>query len=151
MSLTLIHFNGYKNLLHNGDLKAHDGKYALNIKSYVTPMYLKEEEIELAYDNCLSSFMDMADMTVSVYGFSGFLTEGRSGGWLKPTNRFGSNRPITANFDDYIPFEDYIIQEHIWSCFQVINKTKKDIERVYKHSQDLKEVNELLKEMMEGK
>lgn len=151
MNEVLVNFYGHKNLVAEGNLSLHEGEYALNIKSKVYSRYMTGEENELAYDNCKETFFDMTSLIASTYGFAGLSVEGRSGGWLKPISSITESRTIKGTYDEYISFEEKILQEKIWSCFELIKRTQNDLEKIYKFSNNLEEVNKLINEYHQGK
>ena len=153
MSETMISFYGYKNLINQNGISfcIHDGHYSVRIKSIVHPLHLKEEDIEIAYEHCQNTFFEMVDMVTDIFGYKTYSITGRSGGYVEPLiDGYQMPKPIDAVYDEYIAFDDYIIQQKMDSYAQQILSVKSSIESVYKHSKNINELLDLIEKIHEG-
>lgn len=153
MNETMINFYGYKNLIHQNGAAfcIHDGHYCVRIKSIAYSFYLQGEDAELAYSHCQSTFFEMVDMITDIFGYKGYSVTGRSGGYIEPLiEGYRMFKPIDAVYDEYIAFDDYIIQQKMDSYAQEILRVKNSIESIYRHSKNLNELVDLIEKIHEG-
>lgn len=153
MNETMINFYGYKNLLYQSGASfcIHDGNYSIRIKTIAYPLYIRNENTELAYDHCQKTFFEMIDMITDIFGYKGYSVTGRSGGYLEPlVEGFNCFKPINGVLSEYISFDDFIIQQKVDAYAQAILRVKSDIENIYKYSKDLTELVNLIEKIHEG-
>lgn len=153
MNKTRVDFYGYKNLLHQGGVSfcIHEGNYSVRIKSIASSLYIESKDIDIAYDHCQKTFFEMVDMITDIFGYKGYSVTGRSGGYIEPLiEGYQMFKSISGTYDEYISFDEYVIQSKMNSYAEVILKVKNNIETIYKHSKDLKELVNLIEEIHEG-
>lgn len=147
---TFLMFTGYKSLLCNSGtkLKVHEGEYAVNIKSTVQAKYIND--VEEAYEYASHSFFNVVDHVTKIFGFRGISVEGRHGKWLKPLVEInGVFKTIKADTNDYVGFEEKMMQIRIEAYADTVTKIRKDIETIYIHSKTIDELKKLIEEMFE--
>lgn len=120
--------NIYPTTIHNGD-------YALNIKYYSYYISMPGEDFEKAYLIAKDLFFDMVEQIVESFGFPTFSVDGRSGGWLKVLNK--NLLPVKAPDDEFINFEEHIMQERVSLVFQLIRTQFNNIKKILEHSESL--------------
>jgi hypothetical protein len=133
-SLAFISISNYKNP-HR--LMVHERSYAFNAKhpyAYISSM--PEEDFEIAYDEAILDFRSKMMDVCNLYGFDTYSMEGRSEGWLKPHYK---GKPMPAVFDDYMTFEEYILEDRMASLFVQIENIFISMKRILKHSVTLDE------------
>lgn len=153
MSFTIVNFYGYKNLLNLGGASfcSHDGHYSILIKYNQPPLHLNEKDAELAYDHCQLTFFEMVDMITDIFGYKGYAVAGRSGGYIEPLiEGYNQFKPIDAIHDEYLQFDDHIIQLKIDAYAQTILNVKRNIQSIYRHSNSLDEVVDLVDKVFNG-
>lgn len=146
----MVVFNGHKSLLTYGgvSMSIHDGEYAVDIKSKTIPVFLINNQE--AYDIASKIFFDVVDQVTNIYGYNGFSIEGRNGRWLKPLIEInGSFKAIKADLDEYISFNEKIVQHRFESYATKIIGIKEDIELVYANSKTIDEMIDTLNRMYE--
>lgn len=116
-------------------IPVHDGHYALNIKYYSKHFAMPNRYFEVAYEMAKEAFFNKAEQIVDAFGFKGVIVDGRSGGWLKPIN--DDLNPIKAVFDDYLSFEEFILEEKIFIMFELIEGQFKSIKKILEYSETL--------------
>jgi hypothetical protein len=106
-----IQYN-WQSIDRNKDI--HDGRLAINIKMHhlnFNPLNTDETN-ETIYEAVQFYFFDKAMNIAVAYGYSGFSTDGRSSGWLKPFTSYDIDKfaYIThANtFEEYLEIEKFL-------------------------------------------
>ena len=133
-SLAFISISKYRNP-HR--LMVHERSYAFNAKHpYAHINSMSEEEFEIAYDEAVWYFRSKMMDVCNLYGFDTYSMEGRSEGWLKPHYK---GKPLPAVFDDYMTFEEYILDDRMASLFVQIENIFISMKRILKHSVTLDE------------
>ena len=125
----------------------HQGSYAFKIKYYAHYYKMSNEEFEEAYIEAGRTFFHQAHFILKELGFEGFVIDGRLGGWLKPIDK--NNKTINYPNDDFIDFEQYIVQEKIGLAFDLINSQFENIKKILEHSESLEQFNEYIREYTE--
>jgi hypothetical protein len=97
---------------------------------------MSEEDFEIAYDEAILYFRSKMMDVCNLYGFDTYSMEGRSEGWLKPHYK---GKPLPAVFDDYMTFEEYILEDRMASLFVQIENIFISMKRILKHSVTLDE------------
>ena len=133
-SLAFISISKYRNP-HR--LMVHERSYAFNAKhQYAHISSMSEEDFEIAYDEAILYFRSKMMDVCNLYGFDTYSMEGRSEGWLKPHYK---GKPLPAVFDDYMTFEEYILEDRMASLFVQIENIFISMKRILKHSVTLDE------------
>lgn len=146
-----ITVEGYKNLCLSGDIKVHEGSYAINIKTDVYPRYLDEDSGNFCIDYMQQSFFDLVELTARAFGYAGFSVEGKSGGWLKPITDFNNQfKTIRAVDTEYVDYYDHIIQEKFWQFSEVIVNLKKKLEFILEYAKSTEQVITLTRRLIEN-
>jgi len=128
-SPAFISISNYKNP-HR--LMVHERSYAFNAKHpYAHISSMSEEEFEIAYDEAVWYFRSKMMDVCNLYGFDTYSMEGRSEGWLKPHYK---GKPMPAVFDDYMTFEEYILEDRMASLFVQIENIFTSMKRILRHS-----------------
>jgi hypothetical protein len=113
----------------------HEGSYALNIKYYAHRHYMSDEDFSEAYDIAKKAFFDQVEFIIAHYGFKGFSVEGKNSGWLKPITE--TNKTVQTVFDDYLTFEEYLVQDKIYHMFEMIKEQQRGIKNILEYSETL--------------
>lgn len=92
----------------------HNGRLAINIKMHhlnFNPLN-SDETNETIYEAVQYYFFDKAMNIAVAYGYSGFSTDGRSNGWLKPFTNYDLDKfayITNANtFEEYLEIEKFL-------------------------------------------
>lgn len=92
----------------------HNGRLAINIKMHhlnFNPLN-SDETNETIYEAVQFHFFDKAMNIAVAYGYSGFSTDGRSNGWLKPFTSYDIDKfayITNANtFEEYLEIEKFL-------------------------------------------
>lgn len=151
-----IYFSGHRSIFANPGVftKVHENSYAIKIKSNTAPLFIKNDESIEAYAICQATFFAIVEKITNEYGYHGFSVEGRSGGWLKPLvenkkNSYTFTKTISADTNDFISFNEYIVQKKFESYAEEIVKIKEIIETIFKYSTTIDELRKLLSETFE--
>lgn len=153
MNEVMVDFYGYKNLLHSGNAAfcIHDGHYSVRIKSITYSHYIQGDDASLAYDHCQKTFFEMVDMITDIFGYKGYSVTGRSGGYIEPLiEGYQRFKPMDGLLDEYISFDEYVIQKKLDAYAEIILKIKKNIEDIYRYSKDLNQLIDLIEKIHEG-
>ena len=124
----------------------HDGSYAFNAKhpyGYVNSM--PENDFEMAYEEAYYCFHSQIMTLCNLYGFDTFEVDGRSSGWLKPVYK---GKPVPAVYDDYLTFEEYVLQERVCSLFILMDEVFNNIKRILRYSKSFEEFNKTMERYM---
>ncbi len=116
-----------------------DGSYALNIKYYPRFYEMSDEDFSQAYEIAKDHFFVILESIFIEYGFKGFSIDGRSGGWVKPITK--TNKTVQAVFDDYLSFEEYLLQKKICHMFEMVKEQQKNIKTILEESKNLEGFN----------
>ena len=108
---------------------------------------MSNEEFEKAYAEASQIFFDNTNYILKEFGFNGFVIEGRLGGWLKPIDN--NYKTINYPHDDFINFEQYLVQQKIGLAFDLIKCQFVNIKKILEHSESLQQFNEYIKEYTE--
>ena len=128
-NLVFITINSYKNP-HR--LMVHEKCYAFNAKhpsAHINEM--SEEDFEKAYDEAIYFFRSKMMTLCNLYGFDTYSMEGRSEGWLKPHYK---GQPLPAVFDDYMSFEEYVLEDRMASLFVLIEEAFSSMKKILRYS-----------------
>lgn len=130
------------NLKNSYDSNGHNGSYAFKIKYYSESYNMDHYEYEEAYEYAREVFFTNCNVILKELGFNGFEISGRHGGWLKPIDKNGKtiNKPI----EEYISFEEFIIQEKIELAFRLIEAQFRNIKNFLKYSESLDQFNQYM-------
>lgn len=106
-----VHHN-WSSIDKNKDI--HNGRLAINIKMHhlnFNPLN-SDETNETIYEAVQFHFFDKAMNIAVAYGYSGFSTDGRSNGWLKPFTSYDIDKfayITNANtFEEYLEIEKFL-------------------------------------------
>lgn len=144
MTNTFLFISNYR----NGYIQySHQGSYAFKIKYYAHFYNMSSEEFEEAYIEASNTFFHQADYILKKLGFGGYEIDGRLGGWLKPIDK--NNKTINYPVDDFIDFEQHIVQKQIELAFDLINSQFENIKKILEHSESLEQFNEYIREYTE--
>lgn len=128
-NLVFISINSYKNP-HR--LMVHEKCYAFNAKHpYAHINEMSEEDFEKAYDEAIYFFRSKMMTLCNLYGFDTYSMEGRSEGWLKPHYK---GKPLPAVFDDYMSFEEYVLEDRMASLFVLIEEAFSSMKKILRYS-----------------
>lgn len=131
---TFISINPYKN---HHRLMVHEGSYAFNAKHrYAHINQMTEDDFEKAYDEAIFYFHSRMMTLCNLYGFDTYSMEGRSAGWLKP---YYNGKPLPAVFDDYMTFEEYVLEDRMASLFVLIEDAFMAIKKILRYSKTFEE------------
>ena len=115
----------------------HEGSYAFNAKHpYAHINEMSEEDFEKAYDEAIYFFRSKMMTLCNLYGFDTYSMEGRSEGWLKPHY---NGQPLRAVFDDYMSFEEYILEDRMASLFVQIAEVFTSMKKILRYSKTFEE------------
>jgi len=126
---------------------SHNGSYAFKIKYYAHYYKMSNEEFEKAYVEASETFFHQTNYILKEFGFEGFEIDGRLGGWLKPIDK--DNRTINYPNDDFIDYEEYVVQQKIQLAFILIKSQFENIKKILEYSESLEQFNEYIKEYTE--
>ena len=138
-----ISINRHKNPYR---LMVHEGSYAFNAKhpyGYINSM--PENEFEMAYDDAIYYFRSKVMTACNLYGFDTYSMEGRSEGWLKPHYK---GKPVPSVLDDYMTFEEYVLEDRMASLFIIIEEIFTSIKRILRYSKTYQEFITTIEEYM---
>ena len=138
-----ISINKYKNP-HR--LMVHQDSYAFNAKHQYGNIYtMPEEDYEKAYDEAIFYFHSKMMTVCNLYGFDTYSMEGRSDGWLKPHYK---GKPLPAVFDDYMTFEEYVLEDRMASLFVLISDIFTALKKILRYSKTFEEFMTTTEEYM---
>lgn len=138
-----ISINKYKNP-HR--LMVHEGSYAFNAKHQYANIYtMPEEDYEKAYDEAIYYFRNKMMTLCNLYGFDTYSMEGRSEGWLKPHYK---GKPLPAVFDDYMTFEEYVLEDRMASLFVLMSDIFTSLKQILRYSKTFEEFMTTTEEYM---
>jgi hypothetical protein len=96
------------------DKDIHNGRLAINIKMHhlnFNPLN-SDETNETIYEAVQYYFFDKAMNIAVAYGYSGFSTDGRSNGWLKPFTSYDVDKFLykthADTFEEYLEIEKFL-------------------------------------------
>jgi hypothetical protein len=143
VSLAFISIHNYKNP-HR--LMVHEKSYAFNAKHpYAHISSMSEEDFEIAYDEAILYFRSKMMDVCNLYGFDTYSMEGRSEGWLKPHYK---GKPLPAVFDDYMTFEEYVLEDRMASLFVLISDIFTALKKILRYSKTFEEFMTTTEEYM---
>lgn len=129
-----ISVNNYKNPYR---LMTHEGSYAFNAKHpYAHINQMTEEDFEKAYEEAIYYFRSRMMTLCNLYGFDTYSMEGRSEGWLKPHY---NGKPVPAVIDEYISFEEYVLEDRMASLFVLIEESFSSMKKILRYSKTFEE------------
>ena len=138
-----ISINNYKNP-HR--IMVHEGSYAFNAKHpYAHINEMSEEDFEKAYDEAIYFFRSKMMTLCNLYGFDTYSMEGRSEGWLKPHYK---GKPLPAVFDDYMTFEEYVLEDRMASLFVLMSDIFTSLKQILRYSKTFEEFMTTTEEYM---
>jgi hypothetical protein len=124
----------------------HEGSYAFNAKHQYGNIYtMPEEDYEKAYDEAIFYFHSKMMTVCNLYGFDTYSMEGRSDGWLKPHYK---GKPLPAVFDDYMTFEEYVLEDRMASLFVLISDIFTALKKILRYSKTFEEFMTTTEEYM---
>lgn len=144
MTDTFLFISNYRNAYIQ---YSHQGSYAFKIKYYAHFYNMSSEEFEEAYIEASNTFFHQADYILKKLGFGGYEIDGRLGGWLKPIDK--NKKTINYPHDEFIDYEQYIVQQQIELAFDLINSQFENIKKILEHSESLEQFNEYIREYTE--
>jgi hypothetical protein len=118
-------------------IMVHEGNYAFNAKhpyAYINNM--PEHQFEMAYDDAIYYFRSRVMTACNLYGFDTYSMEGRSEGWVTPHYK---GKPVSAVIDDYMTFEEYVLEDRVASLFIIIEEIFAAIKRILRYSKTYEE------------
>jgi hypothetical protein len=127
-------------------LMSHEGSYAFNAKHpYIYISQMPEEDFEKAYEEAIYFFRSRMMDLCNLYGFDTYSMEGRSGGWLKP---YYNGKPLPAVIDDYMSFEEYVLEDRMASLFVLIEESFSSMKKILRYSKTFEEFNKTMERYM---
>lgn len=127
-------------------LMSHEGSYAFNAKHpYIYINQMPEEDFEKAYEEAIYFFRSRMMDLCNLYGFDTYSMEGRSGGWLKP---YYNGKPLPAVIDDYMSFEEYVLENRMASLFVLIEESFSSMKKILRYSKTFEEFNKTMERYM---